>query len=212
VATTFTPNAGLPRPAYRDRNWHLVANALIDQLDTIGGIGPLAVQAKEAPSSTLNVKVAAGRFAGPGGTFISYGGSASFAIASAATEKVWLTTAGTLTKGANWPTTPHVPLATVTTDASKVTAIVDERVAWASVGGGTGAAITQTYSTAATTLPAYTPDAESSAYTGAADSEAKLADLNALRVAYETLRAHAEATAKVLNAVVDELQTRGILG
>jgi hypothetical protein len=37
-------------------------------------------------------------------------------------------------------------------------------------------------------LTAYTTDTESSAYTGAADGEAKLADLNALRVAYENLR------------------------
>jgi hypothetical protein len=38
-------------------------------------------------------------------------------------------------------------------------------------------------------LAAYTSDGEGSAYTGAADGEAKLADLNQLRVAYETLRA-----------------------
>lgn len=38
-------------------------------------------------------------------------------------------------------------------------------------------------------LNAYTTDTESGAYTGAADGEAKLTDLNALRVAYENLRA-----------------------
>jgi hypothetical protein len=38
------------------------------------------------------------------------------------------------------------------------------------------------------TLAAYTTNAESSAYTGATDGEAKLSDLNDLRVAYENLR------------------------
>lgn len=39
----------------------------------------------------------------------------------------------------------------------------------------------------------YTPDDQSAAYTGAADGEAKLADLNALRAAYENLRAAVES-------------------
>lgn len=47
------------------------------------------------------------------------------------------------------------------------------------------------------TLAAYTTDPESSAYTGAADGEAKLTDLNSLRVAYENLR-----------AMVDDLRTK----
>lgn len=72
------------------------------------------------------------------------------------------------------------------------------------------AALTQTYATADRTLSAYTPDSESGAYTGAADGEAKLADLNALRVAVENLRALAEDTAQFLNAVVDDLQTYGL--
>lgn len=73
-------------------------------------------------------------------------------------------------------------------------------------------AYTQTYSTADKTLSAYTPDAESGAYTGAADSEAKLVDLNALRVAYENLRAFTEDLAGVVNSLVDDLQAVGIVG
>ena len=72
-------------------------------------------------------------------------------------------------------------------------------------------AYTQTYSTASRTMAAYTADAESVAYTGAADGEAKLADLNALRVAYENVRALAERTAQVLNQVIDDLQGYGLL-
>lgn len=73
-------------------------------------------------------------------------------------------------------------------------------------------AYTQTYSTADKTLGAYTADDESAAYTGAADSEAKLADLNALRVAVENLRAFTEDLAQHHNAVLDDLQALGLLG
>lgn len=72
-------------------------------------------------------------------------------------------------------------------------------------------AYTQTYATADKTLAAYTADVESVAYTGAADGEAKLVDLNALRVAYENLRALAEDTAQMVNSVVDDLQALGLV-
>lgn len=72
------------------------------------------------------------------------------------------------------------------------------------------AALTQTYSTADRTLSAYTPNTQGTAYTGAADGEAKLADLNALRVAYENLRAFVEDLAQHHNAVVDDLQAYGL--
>lgn len=72
--------------------------------------------------------------------------------------------------------------------------------------------MTQTYSTADATLSAYTADVENVAYTGAADSEAKLTDLNALRVAYENLRAFTEDLAAYTNALVDALQLNGLIG
>ena len=72
-------------------------------------------------------------------------------------------------------------------------------------------AYTQTYSTADKTLAAYTPDVENAAYTGAADSEAKLADLNALRVAYENLRAFTEDLAQQHNSLLDDLQALGLI-
>jgi hypothetical protein len=77
------------------------------------------------------------------------------------------------------------------------------------------AAYTQTYSTADRTLSAYTADNESSAYTGIDNAQAgtvyaQLTDLNALRVAYENLRAFTEDIAQMLNASVDDLQTFGL--
>lgn len=76
------------------------------------------------------------------------------------------------------------------------------------------AAYTQTFSTTSRTHAAYTSDPESSAYTGSpvdAAATAKLADLNALRVAYENLRVHHESTSKVLNQILDDLQAQGLL-
>jgi len=72
-------------------------------------------------------------------------------------------------------------------------------------------ALTQTYATADATLSAYTSDTESVAYTGAADSEAKLADLNSLRVAVENLRAFTEDLAAFTNSLIDKLQAAGIV-
>jgi len=76
-------------------------------------------------------------------------------------------------------------------------------------------ALTQTYSTADRTLSAYTADDESAAYTGIDNAQAgtvyaAVADLNALRAAYETLRALTEDLAAFVNSVVDDLQTYGL--
>jgi hypothetical protein len=70
-------------------------------------------------------------------------------------------------------------------------------------------AYVQTYSTADRTFSAYTSDPENAAYTGAADGEAKLADLNSLRVAYENLRVFTEDLAALVNAMVDDMQSAG---
>lgn len=76
-------------------------------------------------------------------------------------------------------------------------------------------ALTQSYSTASRTHAAYTADNESGAYTGVDNLEAgtvyaTVADLNALRVAYENLRAHHESTAQFVNTLADDLQANGL--
>lgn len=83
---------------------------------------------------------------------------------------------------------------------------------WEGASWTTGPVFTQTYATANATLGAYTPDAETVAYTGATDGEAQLADLQALRVAYENLRLFTEDLAQFVNALVDEMQVKGIVG
>lgn len=62
------------------------------------------------------------------------------------------------------------------------------------------------------TLGAYASDPESAAYTGAADGEAKLADLNALRAAYENLRTYVEDLAGIVVGTVTDLKTIGLVG
>lgn len=77
------------------------------------------------------------------------------------------------------------------------------------------AAYTQTYSTAARTVAAYTTDAESAAYTGIDNLQvgsvyAQLADLNSLRVAYENLRASYDGLIQVVNSIIDDNQAYGL--
>lgn len=81
-------------------------------------------------------------------------------------------------------------------------------------------AYTQNYATADRTLNAYTADNESTAYAGngggtasvsAAADVANVADLNALRTAYENLRALSEDTAQIVNALIDDLQNNGLV-
>ncbi len=78
-------------------------------------------------------------------------------------------------------------------------------------------ALIQTYAVADATLSAYTSDPESGAYTGidnlqAGTVYATVADLNQLRVAYETLRVFSEDLAAFTNSLVDKLQSAGIIG
>jgi len=80
---------------------------------------------------------------------------------------------------------------------------------------GRAAALTQTYSTADRTLSAYTADDESAAYTGIDNLQSgtiygQVADVNALRVAYENLRAFTEDLAAFVNALVDDMQGYGL--
>jgi len=80
---------------------------------------------------------------------------------------------------------------------------------------GRAAALTQTHSTADRTLSAYTADDESAAYTGIDNLQSgtiygQVADVNALRVAYENLRALTEDLAAFVNALVDDMQGYGL--
>ncbi len=76
-------------------------------------------------------------------------------------------------------------------------------------------AYTQNFTTADRTINAYTADDESAAYTGIDNLQvgtvyATVADVNALRVAYENLRAMAEDLLQAYTATLDDLQDEGL--
>lgn len=138
---TLTSKLKLVQPYPTQRNWDVLLNDLIAVLDGLGALGPLAVTAHDVDLSTLlptttKIDVAAGVYVNSSGVFTTYAGTGGspVTLATSSTKYVWLTDGGTLTNGSAWPSsgTYHVKLAVVTTDSSKITSIVDARVAFVS--------------------------------------------------------------------------------
>lgn len=138
MATTFTANALLKKPAAADRNWDVPVNANADFLDGVAAIGLLIVTPTEVPSATLNVRVTAGTYLKADGTAGAFPGVASYGLPASATAYLWLTDAGVLSASSAFPTTAHVRLAHVVTGPSSVLAVVDERVGPRTCGTGLG--------------------------------------------------------------------------
>lgn len=107
-------------------------------------------------------------------------------------------------------------LVTYSGDLGDVTTAYKMR-GWKSVGTGdqrpTRPTITQTYSTTATTFPAYTPDVESGAYSGIngalGNNCMSVTNGNELRVAVENLREHCEAIGKLMNTLINIHKAHG---
>lgn len=77
-------------------------------------------------------------------------------------------------------------------------------------------AYSQVYTTSDRTLSSYSSNIQSSSYSGIDNAQtgsvyATLADLNSLRVAYENLRAFSEDLAQLVNSILDDLQSMGLL-
>lgn len=215
MATTRTANLKLGVPALADRGWGPVMGANLQTLDA-SPLGALAVTPAQVPSASLQVVVAPGAYRKTDGSPGALAVAATLTLPATSTRVVYLDVDGVATAAAAYPAGSHVRLATVTTDASTVTSIVDDRPAIAATGDPLTLAYTLTYATADRTLAAYTPSVRSAAFTGQGNGEAgtvyaKVADLNALRSSYETIRAHAENTAKMLVALVQDLQSAGVL-
>jgi hypothetical protein len=138
MATTYTTNAGLQKPATSDRNWDVPINANADALDALTAIGGLAVTTTEYPSSTLRVAVAPGNFLKSDDTVVSFGGASTYAIPASSTVALWLTDAGVLSSGSSFPTTVHLRLAQVVSGAASIAQINDERVPYSVMGTGQG--------------------------------------------------------------------------
>jgi hypothetical protein len=136
VATTFTANALLQKPATADRNWDVPLNANSDFLDGVAAIGRLLVTPTETPSATLNVRVTAGTYVKSDGSVGSFPGAGSYGLPASTSTALWLTDPGVLSASAAFPTTPHVRLATVVTGPGSVQSVTDERIGPRTCGTG----------------------------------------------------------------------------
>ncbi len=142
MTTQYTPDAGIPYPQADDEPWDVPIIASILAVDAMVAIGSLAVRptapgaTSALPSTTLAVDIASGVFLDASGTAVTYAGASNHAVAASSTVRLWLTDAGVLASGASYPAaTQFVPLATVVTSGTGVTAISDDRVVWRSYGG-----------------------------------------------------------------------------
>ena len=138
MATTYTPNLHLQKPATANRNWDLPINANADLLDGMTAIGGLVVTTAESPSSTLNVRVSPGNYRKGNGTIGLFAGTSTLAVPASSTTDLWLTDAGVLTTGAAFPSTAHVRLASVISSATTILGVTDQRVQFAISGTGLG--------------------------------------------------------------------------
>lgn len=148
MPTHHTDDADLEYWDYRDRRWDLPYASTIAKLEGMAPLGRLRVTlpiAERPASASLLVRVAAGRYDRPDGTVGSYAGTAGAACAASTTNYLYLDAAGNLVvDAAGFPgdgggapaAAAHVPLATVDTDATTVTAIVDRRRGFRTAGVG----------------------------------------------------------------------------
>ncbi len=129
MATTYTPNTKIGKPAVSDTGWGPVLTAGSDTLDALAPVGGLAVTTHEQPSSSLLVDVAAGKFTDQAGGVQSYAGISSQAVTTLTTKTLYLdgTASWALVVGSSYPTTPHVRLATVVAGATTISSITDNR-------------------------------------------------------------------------------------
>ena len=135
MATSYTVNTKLGKPAVADRNWNVPLDANADLLDALAPIGGLCVSPVEVPSASLNVRVAPGKYQKRDGTVGSFAGTASLALAAGQVSSLYLTDAGTLSVSTGgYPATAHVRLATVTTGPAPVASVSDDRVVCSVVG------------------------------------------------------------------------------
>src|ERR1043166_2463506 len=93
----FTSNLQLAYPDPHTANWNTDVQNNYGLIDA-SALGGLAVGLHEIPSTSLNVKVAAGGYIKADGTTGTYAGSSSFALTASATNYLYLTDSGTLTK------------------------------------------------------------------------------------------------------------------
>ncbi len=141
MASSYTSRLSLRKPATGETGWGPVIDANLDQIDGLAAVGqlgvaPAAIDTATGLSTSLNIKVAEGTFINSAGAYVSFAAAGSFAMTSSATNAVWLTDSGVLTKGSVFPSpgTKIVRLAIVITGLNTITSITDARVPFMSAG------------------------------------------------------------------------------
>lgn len=138
MASSYTPNCKLAKPATNDVGWGTPVNANSDLSDAMTAFGGLCVSPHETVSVTLGVDVSPGVYVKADGTLAVYAGTGGtpFALTLSSNNYLWLTDAGVLTSGTAWPAAGinHVRLAFCVAGATSVTSVADARVQLASAG------------------------------------------------------------------------------
>jgi hypothetical protein len=126
LGTIWVMPSGLYWAEQHSPSWHLIMNRNLQQMDEL--LGGLAVTGVEFPSTTRNIKIAAGRFITSARALLTFAGSASITCAASSTTYIGILENGTVHQSTSgWPSTAHVRLAVVTTDGTKVLTIEDQR-------------------------------------------------------------------------------------
>jgi hypothetical protein len=130
MATSYTINTKLGKPAVSDTGWGPVLTGDLDALDALLPVGGLAVTTHEQPSATLKIDIAAGSYVTRSWTVGTYAGVSGYTLTPSGTIVLYLdaTASYALTTGSAYPSTQHVRLATVVTGSSTITSITDNRV------------------------------------------------------------------------------------
>src|SRR5262245_60777395 len=98
MATTYTSNTKLGKPATGDTGWDDTLDANADQLETMAALAGGCVTPFELPSASLNVRVAALNYLKPDGTIGTYAGTSSYALTASNTNYVYLDSSYALQK------------------------------------------------------------------------------------------------------------------
>lgn len=129
MATTVFPDTKLSKSALSDIDWDKPISSNAEILAGMASLSGLCVTSKEVPSTSLNVRVAAGSYRKGSGTKATYAGTTSQAITASTTKVLYLDSSGALQVGTSYPTSgAYTPLATVVAGSSTITSITDNRV------------------------------------------------------------------------------------
>lgn len=228
MASTYTTNLGLAKPALDDEGWGDVCNANTDLLDASSPLSALAARTNESPSTTLAVKVAPGPYPLPDGSAGWFAGAVQ-ALPASSTRVLFLDAVGALQAAAAYPTDRHVRIASVTTGATSVVAVVDARVTATPLGEGAGGSSSSALAVATAETPSASlvvtiqagkylkPDGSAGSFAGATrtipasstrvlylDDSGALQDAAAYPVAGHVRLATVATSAGVVTSVVDD--------